>query len=127
MDLLLDTHSFLWFAEGLPSISKKAKDEIENNTNRCFVSIASLWEIAIKLSLDKLEMTRPFENIPEILKNNDVQILPVQFRHLQQLLILPMHHRYPFDRLIISQAITENLVIITKDGIFERYTSHVLW
>ncbi len=127
MDLLLDTHSFLWFAEGLPAISKTAKDEIENNRNRCFVSIASLWEIAIKLSLDKLEIARPFEDIPEILKNNNVQILPVQFRHLQQLLILPMHHRDPFDRLIISQAIAENLVIITKDGIFERYTSHVLW
>lgn len=127
MDLLLDTHAFLWFAEDSADISEKVKSEIEDMQNRCFVSIASLWELSIKLSLNKLEFNSSFDIIPELLNNNNIEILPVQFRHLRQLLILPFHHRDPFDRMILSQAITENLVLVTKDGIFEKYTSNIIW
>ena len=127
MDLLLDTHSFLWFAENDEQISIRARHEIEDTGNRCFLSIASLWELAIKFSLDKLKLNRPFDIIPELLNNNNIEILPIQFKHLKQLLILPTHHREPFDRLILSQAIAENFVIVPKDGIFEKYTSNVIW
>lgn len=87
MNLLLDTHSFLWFAENSAELSKRAKSEIENMNNRCFVSIASLWELTIKLSLNKLELNYPFDSIPELLKVNNIEILLLQFKHLKQLRI----------------------------------------
>lgn len=127
MNLLLDTHSFLWFSENASELSARAKTEIENIDNRCFLSIASLWEITIKLSLNKLELHSPFNSINELLNRNNIEIIPNQLKHLQQLLILPMHHRDPFDRLILSQAITQDLVIVTKDGMFEKYTSNIIW
>lgn len=127
MNLLLDTHSFLWFAENASELSARAKGEIENIHNRCFLSIASLWEITIKLSLNKLELHSPFGSINELINRNNIEILHIQLKHLQQLLILPMHHRDPFDRLILSQAITQDLVIVTKDGMFEKYTSNIIW
>ena len=127
MDLLLDTHSFLWFAENAPDLSDRAKNEIENINNRCYLSIASLWELVIKVSLKKLELRHSFEFTQELLNDNNIEILPIHFRHLRQLLTLPFYHRDPFDRLILPQAISENLVIVTKDGVFEKYTSNTLW
>lgn len=127
MDILLDTHSFLWFAENTAELSALAKKEVENINNKCFLSIASLWEHSIKLSLNKLELYRPFNSIPDLLTANSIEILPIQFKHLQQLLILPLHHRDPFDRLILAQAISQDMVIVTKDGIFKKYTSNIIW
>lgn len=127
MNLLLNTHSFLWFAENSSELSKLAKSEIENMNNRCFLSIASLWELTIKLSLNKLELNQPFDGIPALLNINNIEILPLEFKHLKQLFLLPFHHRDPFDRLILSQAISQDLVIVTKDGVFEKYTSNIIW
>jgi PIN domain nuclease of toxin-antitoxin system len=79
------------------------------------------------VSLNKLELQHSFEFTEEILSENNIEILPVHLRHLKQLLILPFYHRDPFDRLILSQAISEKLVIVTKDGVFEKYTSNTLW
>lgn len=127
MELLLDTHAFIWFIDGDNSLPEKAVDAIKEINNECFISVASLWEIAIKLSLKKIELKSDFNKINNFLADNDIDILPITFEHLQKLLELPYYHRDPFDRIIISQGISENLTIVTKDKEFESYTERILW
>lgn len=127
MDLLLDTHTFIWFISGDSSLPQKAVDAIKNVENKCFISIASLWEIAIKSSLKKLELKSGFNRIIDQLAENDIEILPIAFEHLQQVLTLEFHHRDPFDRIIISQALVERLTIVSKDEHFPSYTDRILW
>src|SRR5579875_3555770 len=104
MDLLLDTHSFIWFLNGNEQLSQTVKDTITNTSNRCLLSIASLWEIAIKSSLGKLDLKGDFNQIANFLSNNNIELLTISFEHLQQLMQLPFHHRDPFDRILIAQA-----------------------
>ena len=127
MDLLLDTHAFIWFIDGDNSLPEKAVVKIKEIENKCFISVASLWEIAIKLSLKKIELKSGFNKINDFLAYNDIDILPITFDHLQKLIELPFHHRDPFDRIIISQGLSENLTIVTKDKEFESYTERILW
>lgn len=127
MNLLLDTHAFIWFMEGDPHLSDNSRDAIANIRNNCFLSIASLWEIAIKHSLGNLKLASDFSLITEFLENNQIDILPISFSHLQKLLILEYHHRDPFDRIIISQAMIEKLTIISKDENFPKYNVKLLW
>lgn len=127
MDLLLDTHTFIWFISGDAALPQKALNAIKSVENKCFISIASLWEIAIKSSLKKLELKSDFNRIIDQLADNDIEILPITFEHLQRVLTLEFHHRDPFDRIIISQALVENLTIISKDEHFPSYTEKILW
>lgn len=127
MDLLLDTHAFIWFINGDAALPPKVVDTIKNVENKCFISIASLWEIAIKSSLKKLELKSDFDKIVDFLADNDIEILPISFEHLQRVLTLEFHHRDPFDRIIISQALVENLTILSKDEHFPSYTDKILW
>ncbi len=127
MNLLLDTHAFLWFISGDKKLSDPSVQIINNLDNNRFVSIASIWEIIIKLSLDRLEINGGFDIVEDFLKNNDVKILPIDFPDLKILLNLEMHHRDPFDRIIIAQAISKNLVIITKDLLFKKYPVKTFW
>lgn len=127
MDLLLDTHSFIWFLNGDEQLPQNLKNTIADTTNRCFLSIASLWEIAIKSSLSKLELKGNFDRIADFLNDNDIELLPITFEHLQRLLQLPFHHKDPFDRVIIAQALTESLPVATKDEIFPEYGVNCNW
>lgn len=127
MNLLLDTHAFIWFMEGDSSLSGKSREAITNIQNNCFISIASLWEIAIKFHLGSLKLTSDFSNIATFLEENQIELLPVSFNHLQKLLTLEYYHRDPFDRIIISQALTEELTIVSRDVNFPKYTSDLLW
>lgn len=127
MDLLLDTHAFIWFMEGDNSLSKSSRQAIADIRNNCFISIASIWEIAIKHSLGNLKLSADFSLISGFLEDNEIELLPIGFSHLQTLLTLEYHHRDPFDRIIISQALTEKLTIISKDGNFPKYTNELLW
>jgi len=127
MDLLLDTHAFLWFITGDKQLPEKIIKLMGNSDNKCFVSIASIWEIVIKLSLNKLEIIGGFETIEDFLDNNDFEILPVDFSHTKSLLKLEHLHNDPFDRMIISQAIAEKLVVVTKDRFFKDYKVKVIW
>ena len=102
MDLLLDTHTFIWFLNGDDSLSSKVKDVISDTSNRCYISIASIWEIAIKVSLNKLELKSDFHKIIDFISDNDIEVLPITFPHLQYLIGLDFHHRDPFDRIIIA-------------------------
>jgi PIN domain nuclease of toxin-antitoxin system len=125
---LLDTHTFLWFLEGNINLSSKARKIIENPNNTNYISIASIWEVAIKMSLEKLKLDIKLEELKaEILKNN-FEILPLDFEHIIELNNLEQIHKDPFDRIIISQAISEKFIIISKDSNFGSYKKvQILW
>ncbi|VEN74241.1 PilT protein domain protein [Candidatus Desulfarcum epimagneticum] len=128
MRLLLDTSSFLWFVAGSGKLSEKARALMEDFDNELVLSVASLWEMAIKVSVGKLETLRPFDLfIPEKLEENEIHILQISFPHLSQMMKLPFHHRDPFDRLIIAQSISENLPVIACDSAFKKYPADIVW
>ena len=121
MKYLIDTHTFLWFNEGSSELSIKAKNLIADKTNEIFISIASLWEISIKTAIGKLEIVGEYELIIEDVTDNEIEILSINFAHTVVQNRLPLHHRDPFDRMIISQAIVENIDVISKDEQFDVY------
>jgi PIN domain nuclease of toxin-antitoxin system len=108
VNLLLDTHAFLWFIAGSDRLSAAARTLIEEPDNQPFLSAASLWEMAIKLSPGKLYLARPFEELmPTQMLLNDIRFLPIEMDHLVPIIPLPFHHRDPFDRLLIAQSVVE--------------------
>lgn len=123
---LLDTHTLLWTLFKEDSLSVNAKKVILED-NDIFVSIASLWEIAIKQSIGKLEISESIESIAKICKKEGFYILSIKPSHLDYLKKLPQIHGDPFDRLIISQATIEKLTIVTKDAKFPAYGIMTLW
>jgi PIN domain nuclease of toxin-antitoxin system len=128
MKLLLDTHALLWFIGNDPQLSATARQHIENPAHEKFVCAASLWEIAVKLSLEKLKLPRPFGEIfPQQLEVNGFERLPISCAQLNRLVELPFHHRDPFDRLLIAQAIVDDLTIVTRDPEFSKYPAKTLW
>jgi PIN domain nuclease of toxin-antitoxin system len=127
MNYLLDTHVLIWFLNGDKSLSAKARKAIESDNATNFISIASLWEIAIKLSLDRLSIKLPFEKFKDELDKNNFQILPITFNDTVILSTLTFHHRDPFDRLIISQSIANVFTLISKDKEFSAYKIKLLW
>src|SRR5690606_27393323 len=127
MRYLLDTHSLIWFLEDNPKLSTLAKSEIKNLQNQCFISIVSLWEIALKTGIDKLDLDIPFSKFKKEIQENSFEILPIEFEHLQELLHLDFPHKDPFDRMIIAQSISEKMTIITKDENFDKYKVKLLW
>ena len=128
MRALLDTNAFLWFISGSDRLSSKARDYIADFNNDLLMSTASLWEIAIKTSLGKLELLSPFDQlIPTQLEKNAIDVLPIELDHISGIINLEFHHRDPFDRLIIAQGITEQIPIITSDGMFTKYPVEVIW
>ena len=124
---LLDTHALIWFIEGSDQLSQKARQEIETENANNFVSIASLWEIAIKVSLGKIELKTSFHQINNKLSENGFEILPITFEDTLIVSTLPFHHRDPFDRIITAQAMTNKMTIISKDGQFSLYGAKVVW
>ena len=127
MDLLLDTHALIWFINGDSQLPNKSVRLIEDLNTKCFVSIASVLEIAIKISLGKLDLNGGFDDISKLMKKYDIELLPLTFEHLQKLIKLKFHHRDPFDRIIISQALVEKLTIVTKDENFSTYKVKIMW
>ena len=127
MNLLLDTHAFIWFINGSRELPKPIINQVKSIDNNCFISIASLWEISIKSSIGKLKLKSNFNNISDFLVDNEIEILPITFQHLQKLTGLKYHHRDPFDRIIISQALVENITIVTRDTEFSKYGVRLLW
>jgi PIN domain nuclease of toxin-antitoxin system len=127
MNYLLDTHVLIWFLNGDKSLSSKARKAIESGNAANFVSIASLWEIAIKTSLDRFSMSIPFKKLGEELEKNNFQLLPITFNDTVVLSKLAFHHRDPFDRIIISQTIVNEFTLISKDSEFANYEIKLLW
>ncbi|MGL5080104.1 MAG: type II toxin-antitoxin system VapC family toxin [Microcoleaceae cyanobacterium] len=128
MKLLLDTHIFIWLIDGNQNLSQTARQAIEDESNRLYLSIASLWEITIKTSLGKLELGIPLEQIAtNFILPSGIEVLPIHLPHLFVLQTLPFHHRDPFDRLLISQAKSESLTLVSEDSLFEQYEVETLW
>lgn len=128
MNLLLDTHTFLYYVNSSPLLSDPARDVIADPTNTIYLSVVSAWEIAIKSSLNKLQIPKPVELfIPEQLWLNDFQLLPIKISHLGVVAQFPFHHRDPFDRLLAAQSITENLPLISIDGKLDAYGVSRIW
>ncbi|NOQ34695.1 MAG: PIN domain-containing protein [Methylococcaceae bacterium] len=121
MNLLIDTHTFLWFVEGADELSDTAKNYILDDKNKIYISIVSLWEISIKNSLGKLDIGGEYATVINDVTDNDIEIMPISFQHTMIQNKLPFHHKDPFDRLIIAQGIAEQINIISKDSIFDDY------
>ena len=127
MKIILDTHTFLWFINDSPELSNSAAELIESDVD-LWISIASLWEISIKVNLNKLDLPDDYEKfIPHQIAMNNIEILPVNLQHLIVLTKLPLHHRDPFDRLLIAQAISEEVPIISVDKKFDLYEVDRQW
>lgn len=126
MPVLLDTHAFLWWCEDSPELSPHARKAITKND--CFVSMASFWEIAIKLSLGKLGLPASIERyLPEQMSLNGFETLEISFRQTVGTASLPWHHRDPFDRLLAAQALEEELSIVSRNAVFDRYGIKRIW
>ena len=124
---LLDTHTFIWFIDGDKQLSQTARTSIEGDNVANYVSIGSLWEISIKISLKKLELKVPFDQINKQFLENGFELLPVTFADTLTVSTLPFHHRDPFDRIIIAQALNSGINIITTDENFSLYGVNVIW
>ncbi|MCS6785787.1 MAG: type II toxin-antitoxin system VapC family toxin [Thiobacillaceae bacterium] len=128
MKLLLDTHTFLWWVADAPELSEPARAAVADGANTCYLSLASCWEMAFKSSLGKLQLNQPIERfIPEHLQANGFDLLPIEFRHTARVETLPLHHRDPFDRLLVAQAQIEKLVIVSRDTILSAYGVRRIW
>lgn len=128
MKVLIDTQSIIWFAENNPQLSRKACAAIENMDNQCLVSMASFWEMSIKMNLGKLSINglSLLEFMNEVSAAN-FSFLDIRREHIIENTKLPFYHRDPFDRLIIAQALVENLAIISSDEIFDLYPITRIW
>jgi len=128
MNVLLDTHAFLWFMSGDSKLSAIAKQEIENPDNQKLVSVASLWEMGIKISLGKLTLQKPFnELIPRQIEDNGFELLNIKLDHISKLTLLAYYHRDPFDRMLASQCLSDELPIISCDETFDNYIVKRIW
>ncbi len=121
MKLLIDTHILLWHLEDNHKQSETVKKELQDSSNQIFISQASIWEMSIKISLGKLKIPVPLEDLLFHLERSAWAILPIQNKDILRLLDLTYHHSDPFDRIIAAQCLNQELTLITKDSIFELY------
>ena len=128
MKLLLDTHAFIWWDSAPDKLSPQVLRLCQDPTNEMILSVASVWEMQIKMQLGKLKLKLP---LAEIIKGqqqtNNIQTLPITLAHTLALDELPMHHKDPFDRLLIAQANVEEAVLVSRDKIFAQYPVKLLW
>ena len=124
---LLDTHTALWYFSGDERLSKAANEIIRNYPNPICLSIASAWELAIKICLGKMRFTGKAAGFIHLAEEDDFTILPIKTAHLSALETLPMIHRDPFDRLLIATAIAEKMTIITMDENIVKYDVSCIW
>jgi PIN domain nuclease of toxin-antitoxin system len=128
MNLLLDSHAFIWWRDEPNKLSPTAFTEISDPNNNVFLSVAAVWELQIKTALNKLTIKGALENaVKDEQQNNGFQILPVNLSHALYLENLSLHHKDPFDRLLIAQAIVENMTLVSADANFANYQVNLLW
>jgi PIN domain nuclease of toxin-antitoxin system len=128
MRLLLDTHVFIWADDQPEKLSSQARASCEDPANELILSVASVWEMQLKIMLGKLALRKPLRLVMENWADqNAILILPVRVEHVLRLDTLPNHHKDPFDRLLIAQAITEDSTIVTHDQAFRGYNVPIIW
>ena len=121
MKLLLDTHIVLWFWDNVEKLSKEMFSAITEPANEKYISIVSAWELAIKINIGKLTFEGGVANFFKMIEENGFDLLPVKEDHIKHLETLPLHHRDPFDRLLLATAISEQMTFITSDKEFAQY------
>lgn len=130
MKLLLDTHTLLWLVEGDSQLSQSARNAIANATYELVISVATIWELAIKTTKlrQPLILSDPLDvYLAKWLPTYDIDVMPIRQEHALALLQLPQHHRDPFDRILIAQAICEEMAIVSGDGHFSSYPISLIW
>jgi len=127
MGYLLDTHSLIWFLEDDKRLSGTAKDIISDDNADIYLSIVSLWEMAIKIGLGKLKLSQSLEQVIDTLDQQSISLLSVKPAHVLAVLNLPFEHRDPFDRLLIGQALVENMKFLSNEALFLRYGVDRVW
>ena len=128
MKYLLDTHSLVWFFAGHPNLSNKVREIMEDDNHQKLISLVSVWEMGIKQSKGKFNLSLPLEDyINNNIKLEDFDLLPIKLNHVSLITSLPFHHNDPFDRLLIAQSIIENIPILSKDIAFDAYDVNRLW
>jgi PIN domain nuclease of toxin-antitoxin system len=125
---LVDTHTLLWYTLNESQLSNTAQQLIINGNNEILISPASYWEIAIKISIGKLILHRPYQEFIDVCLNQyDFHILSITPQHTETVITLPFHHKDPFDRLLIAQAIVEKIPIVSADTILDKYGIQRIW
>jgi PIN domain nuclease of toxin-antitoxin system len=127
MKYLLDTHTLLWVYEDSPKLSEKVRQIIADNSSLKYISVASFWEIAIKLGAGKLKIDGGLLAIESLSDESGLMVLPVKREYIRPLPDMPFHHKDPFDRLLIATAIVENMTLITTDENIHKYDLTALW
>ncbi len=128
MRIVLDSHTFIWFVLSKPQLSRSANALISDPSNEVLVSPATYWEIAIKVGKNKLDLTASYDNfMRQGNEGNDFTILPIETRHTSLLTTMKPYHNDPFDRLIIAQAIAEQIPVVSIDSAFDSYGVTRLW
>ena len=127
MNYLLDTHTILWYFEDSSELPPKIVEIIDNPDISIYVSSVSLWEIAIKMNLNKLDCSMTLDELIKIVESHDFNIIQIENEYLEKLSELPFIHKDPFDRMIISTAISEDLTIITVDDNIQKYNVSWIW
>lgn len=128
MRVLIDTHVFLWWVEGERALPAKARAVIANPGNECLLSMASVWELAIKAGLGKLKLSLPVRRyVVENVAANGFRLLEIGVAHVGRVEALAQHHGDPFDRLLIAQALEEKLPVVTADPVFGKYGVKRIW
>jgi len=128
MKVLLDTHAFLWWIMNDPRLSERATAIIAAPENSVYMSAASAWEIAIKAQIGKLSLAQPVEQyIPAQVTINGFIDLPISLGHALQTYSLPLHHRDPFDRILVAQSQLEEMFLLSADPLLSRYAVDVIW
>lgn len=128
MTTLLDTHSFLWFVTGNEKLPISVRRLIESRANAILLSPASYWEIAIKISRGKYELNTTFEAFWQTgMRDNGIDMLPIEIQHAARLTAMPFHHADPFDRLLVAQALAENIPLVSDDPQLDAYGVERIW
>lgn len=128
MRILLDTHAFLWWIDESERLSRKARDCLFDPKHHFFLSLASVWELAIKVRIAKINLSEPLDHfVSHEMRQNKFRLLSITLQHATGVASLPLHHRDPFDRLLISQALAEGMPILGADRIFDFYGVERLW
>jgi PIN domain nuclease of toxin-antitoxin system len=128
MELLLDTHALIWWDEKPARLGSKARAACLDSANELWLSVASVWEIQIKMMLGRLALRQPLKHlIEDQVKRNGMLILPLKFEHVLRLESLPERHKDPFDRLLVAQALEENCVLVSHDPLIAQYPVTTIW
>lgn len=127
MKYLLDTHTLIWYSENDPNLPFKVKELFDDSNSEFYISIATLWEMSLKIRKGTLIINRNFDEVIDLIFNSGFKFLPISYQHIKELLKLPLYHKDPFDRMLISQTIYEDMTILSNEVLFDSYGVKRYW